>query len=428
MRVLIVTDAFPPRCGGSGWSTFHLARALAARGHAVRVIKPEANLEGVRRREYEGVPVTDFGYSLHDVPYVRSWERDERLRARLERFLVAEAAASPVDVIHGQHVLSAPPSVAAAAALGVPSVVTVRDHWPVCYFTTAHVEGELCPACGFTKMLACMRVKSPRAYWAGIPLMPYMRRNVRRKQHALARADAVIAVSNFIAERAVRPIVGEASAHVIPNPIDAAEVERIAEAPPALDLPSRFVLFVGKISRSKGAWLAFDAYALARPRDVPLVIVGDGPDRGELAARAEASGVAVRFFPWVENHEVWRVMRRAAAVLVPSLWPESLSRTVTEAMAAGAPIVATDCGGIHDQIRHHESGAVLPATAEAFAGEIAGLLADPGRGEAWAKRARAAVAERFDDRVVVPRIAELYARLGGRRAGYSTPMESVGNG
>jgi glycosyltransferase involved in cell wall biosynthesis len=154
---------------------------------------------------------------LHDVPYVRSWLRDELLRKRLERFLITEIDTRPVDIVHAQHVLSAPPAIAAAARLGMPSVVTVRDHWPVCYFTTAHVEGTACPDCGFAKMLTCMKGKSPRAYWVGVPLMPYMRRNIRQKQRALAQADAVIAVSGFIADRAVIPVVGRERTHVIPN-------------------------------------------------------------------------------------------------------------------------------------------------------------------------------------------------------------------
>ena len=39
LRVLLVTDAFPPVCGGSGWSTFELARGLTMRGHHVEVVK-----------------------------------------------------------------------------------------------------------------------------------------------------------------------------------------------------------------------------------------------------------------------------------------------------------------------------------------------------------------------------------------------------
>jgi glycosyltransferase involved in cell wall biosynthesis len=409
MRVLIATDAFPPRCGGSGWSTFHLARTLAARGHGVRVVKPEANLPGVRRREYEGIAVAELGYPLHDVPYVRSFERERWLARRFERFVVEEVGVSPADVVHAQHALSTPPAIAAAARLGLPAIATVRDHWTVCYFTTAHVEGEFCPSCGFRKMLACMRGKSPRGYWAGIPLMPYMRSAVARKQHALRGAYAVIGVSEYIASRAVRPIVGAERTRVIPNPIDAAEVEREAATPPAFELPGRFVLFAGKLSRSKGAWLALEAWAAIRERGAELLLVGDGPDRAALEAAARDRALSVRFLPWLDNRDVWRVMRRASAVLVPSLWPESLSRTVTEAMAAGAPVIATDCGGIHDQIRHHESGAILPVSAPAFAIEIDRVLADPALGRTWAGRAREAVVARLDDAAVVPRIEALYA-------------------
>src|SRR6266851_5042425 len=297
MRVLIVTDTFPPRCGGSGWSTFSLARALAARGHSVHVVKLEANLSGVRRREHEGIPVTDFGYVLADVPYLRSWLRDELLRRRLERLLLSELAIWRADVVHAQHVLSTPPAIYAAARSGLPSVVTVRDYWPVCYFTTAHVEGARCPDCAFAKMLECMREKSPRAYWAGVPLMPYMRRNVRRKQRSLAAADAAIAVSRVVAERAVGPVVAAERIHVIPNPIDAAEVERVAAVAPGVELPERFVLFVGKLVRFKGAWLALDAMArLGNP--VPLVMVGDGAERSALEASARGRSLAVSFLPW----------------------------------------------------------------------------------------------------------------------------------
>ena len=421
MRVLIVTDAFPPHCGGSGWSTFHLCRALAARGHEVRVVKPAANLEGVRRREHEGLAVVDFGYVMRDVPFVRSWLREGWLRRGLERFLAEELAQWPADVVHAQHALSTPPAIGAARARGIPVVVTVRDHWTVCYFTTAHVEGALCPDCGFSKMLACMKGKSPRAYWAGVPLMPYMRSTVRAKQRSLAEADAVIGVSHYIAERAVRPIVGPDRTHVIPNPIDAAEVAREAAREPATPLPDRFVLFLGKMSRSKGAWLALDAWSRTSVAGASLLMVGEGSERPALEAAARERGVDVAFVPWVDNREAWRVMRRASAILVPSLWPESLSRTVTEAMAAGTPVIATDCGGIHDQLRHRESGVILPPDPAAFATEIARVLGDPSLGRSWAAAAARAIAERFDDQAVLPSIEALYRAVtlgrGGAAAG-----------
>lgn len=410
MRVLIVTDAFPPRCGGSGWSTFHLVRALAARGHVVRVVKPQAGLRGVRVRRYEDVPVTDFGYVLHDIPYLRNFEREERLSRRLGAFLAEELGRAPADVVHAQHLVSALPSIAASRDRHVPVVVSVRDHWPTCYFTTAHVPGDACPTCGFTQLLRCMREKSPSAYWAGVPMMPYMRRSVRRRQAALRRADAVVAVSEYIAERVVRPIVGADATHVIPNSIDLAEVSRICQERPATPLAERFLLFVGKISRSKGADFALDVLARLR-HSIPLVMLGEGQERAAVERRAREQRLDVRLLPWVDNREVLRIMRRAALLLVPSLWPESLSRTVIEGMAVGAPVAATDCGGIHDQIVHQQSGLILPADAPSFAAAVDGFLDEASVRQRFVSAARTRVEGIFDHGVVLPRYESLYRRL-----------------
>ena len=246
-------------------------------------------------------------------------------------------------------------------------------------------------------------------------MMPYMRAIVRRRQRALADSDAAIAVSEYIAARAVRPIVGSERTRVIHNPIDAAEVERVAATAPDRQLPKRFVLFVGKLSRSKGAWLALEAFASLADPGAALVMVGDGPDRFALETASRERGLAVRFVPWVENREVWRIMRRAAAILVPSLWPESLSRTVTEAMTVGVPVIATDCGGIHDQIENRVSGAVLSPEPSAFAAELAHVLSDPGVGRAWTDAARRTIASRFDVGTVLPRIESLYAEVVEKR-------------
>lgn len=423
MRILIVTDVFPPHCDGSGWSTFHLARGLLAAGHEIRVVKPEPGLVGIRRRAYEGVEVADFGFAYHDVPYVRNFLKNDVLYPRLERFLAGELRAHPAEVVHAQHVLGAPPSIAAAREAGVPVVVTVRDHWPICYFTTWHVAGERCPDCTFAKMLACMRDKDPRAYWAGIPLMGYMRRNVRQKQHALRQADAVIAVSRYIADAVARPVVGDERVHVIPNFIDVSEIERAAASAPAVDLPARFWLFAGKLYALKGARFVLDV-AARLGGEVPLVVVGDGPEREAMERRVAEERLAVRFVPWLDNVELWRVMRRAEVVVVPSLLAEALSRTVLEAMAVGAPVATTESGGIRDQIADDDTGLVLPAEADVFARSLASLLADPGRRRAMAVNARRAVRTRFDRGAVLPRFESLYADLLRRR---SAPSEAAGS-
>jgi len=49
LKILLVTDAFPPVCGGSGWSTYELARGLRSGGHDIAVVQPKPGTTGVRR-------------------------------------------------------------------------------------------------------------------------------------------------------------------------------------------------------------------------------------------------------------------------------------------------------------------------------------------------------------------------------------------
>jgi glycosyltransferase involved in cell wall biosynthesis len=219
----------------------------------------------------------------------------------------------------------------------------------------------------------------------------------------------VVAVSGYIADRVVRPIVGDEKTHVIPNSIDLAAVLRIVEEAPRAELPQRFLLFVGKLNALKGALFVLDVLARLRRRET-LVMVGEGAERRTIERRASERGLDVRLIPWVDNAEVLRIMRRATLLLVPSLWPEPLSRAVTEAMAAGVPIAATDSGGIHDQLAHGESGLIVPPDPERFAESVDAFLDDPGA-QRFVVAARARIAAAFDHSVVLPKLESIYQRL-----------------
>lgn len=408
MRLLIATDSFPPDCGGSGWSTFHLCRALRDAGHELEIVKPDPAVAGLRRRTVDGLAVVDFGFRHLDVPLVRAATRAGMI-GRLAVHLAARVRDGRFALVHGQHWTSGLAAVRAAAAADVPSVVTVRDYWPTCYFTTWHVAGQKCPDCSVAKMAACMRAKAPHAYWAALPLVPWMRTSVRARQDALRRASAVIAVSRFVAEEVVRPIAGEERTRVVPNPIDRAAVESALAGPAPEGLPERFLLFAGKLTAEKGARLAVDAAALSRR--LPLVVVGAGPERAPLERQARDRGADVRWYPWLDNAELLRVMARATVLLAPSLWPEPLSRTVLEAMAIGVPVVATDVGGIRDQIDDGRSGRIVRAEARALADAADALAADEHERRRLADAARAEVVRRFDRAVVVRQMESLYRAL-----------------
>ncbi len=86
MRILIATDAFPPVAGGSGWSTYELAKGLRAKGHHVAVVRTYSERDAVPG-EYDGFAVVGFPAFAPPVPFVRNYIRNERLYERLGSYL-----------------------------------------------------------------------------------------------------------------------------------------------------------------------------------------------------------------------------------------------------------------------------------------------------------------------------------------------------
>src|SRR5262245_49290625 len=135
MRILLPTDAFPPVCGGSGWSTYELARGLRTKGHVVTIVQPRpGNTRGIRERIYDDVRVLEYASTAPPLPYVRNYFKNEKLYADLADFLTGLIKRERIEIVHGQHVMTSVPAVRAAHRSGIPAVCTVRDYWPVCYW------------------------------------------------------------------------------------------------------------------------------------------------------------------------------------------------------------------------------------------------------------------------------------------------------
>ena len=412
MRILIATDAFPPVSGGSGWSTYELARGLRSRGHHIFIVRTYAERDPVPT-DYDGFSVVGFPAFAPPMPFVRNYVRNERMYPRLSRVLAGMIAKEHIDLIHGQHVLTGPPAVIAARRAGVPSVCTVRDYWPVCYWGDVLADpgaGVVCPSCSATAMTRCLRPRTGAAFPVALPAIPYMRGNLRRKQSLLAQTDAIITVSGYVASalRARAPELKRSRIEAIPNGVDVAGVRADADAT-TRPMPGRYAVFVGKLAQNKGAHALADVAHLAQ-LDIPLMVIGDGPERGGIEHAAATAGRDVRILGWRDRREVFQWLRHAELLIFPSVWPEPLSRVLIEASALSVPIAAIDTGGTADIIIDEETG-LLSSSVEGLAEDVRRLAGDAALrarlGQAAAQRATA----HFDIPVVVGRMEQLYAQL-----------------
>ncbi len=139
------------------------------------------------------------------------------------------------------------------------------------------------------------------------------------------------------------------------------------------------ILYVGELVPRKGVAHLIDAVA-ALPMPARLEIVGDGPLRAELEARAARAGLGprTRFHGNVAQGPALLAHFRGADVLaLPSVAGEGLPRVLQEAMAASCPVVATDVGSVRHQLGSGRFGAVVPpGDAGALAAAIEKLVVD----------------------------------------------------
>jgi len=415
MHILLAADVFPPRCGGAGWSSYHLARALQARGHEVLAIVPREGEQG-GERSFGGIAIRDFGYRAFRLPLWRNVSRNEMLWPRLGRFLAEQVRAGSFELIHAQHSLTIPAAVWAGRRVGVPVVATVRDYWPLCYRSTLLGRGdEPCGRCDLPGLMRCMGWElGPLGVLVALAY-PYMRGNVRRKAAALARADAVLAVSRHMAGR-LAAIVPAERLHVLPNLVDLEEIAAIVAQEPATEVPASFLLFVGKVEANKGvrelaAALGQVAASLDAAARLPVLVAGDGALADWLAGQLQACGWPARFLRWAEHEEVLRLLARAELLLFPSRWDEPLSRVLLEACACGTPILAMATGGTAEIVSDGLSGALVPPEVGAFAARLHALLADPLERRRLGEGAREVARRRFAAPVVAERIESLYRTL-----------------
>jgi glycosyltransferase involved in cell wall biosynthesis len=220
-------------------------------------------------------------------------------------------------------------------------------------------------------------------------------------------ADRLLAVSRDLGARLERQAPGARLA-VIHNPIDIAMIRRRASEPLPEARVRPYIVAAGRMVRQKGYDILISAFAgSVGAWGVDLVILGAGPLEGYLRRQAEALGVADRviFAGFQENPWAW--FARARLFVLASRW-EGFANVIAEAMACGAPALATDCDfGPREQITHGVGGwLVAPEDAAALTRGLDTLLADDSLRLriACAGEARA---QAFD----IPRVVAAYAAL-----------------
>ena len=169
---------------------------------------------------------------------------------------------------------------------------------------------------------------------------------------------------------------------------------------------------LGRLVPVKGFALLVEALPrlAAEVPSARVLLVGDGPERAALEARARALGVAARLHVTGATPEVAAHLAAADVLAAPSR-NEGMGRALVEAMALGLPVVATAVGGIPAVVEDGGCGRLVPpGDADALAAALAGLGRDARLRETLG-RAAVVRAEAFSSEVALARMRAVYDAL-----------------
>ncbi len=367
-----VTLVLGTTAGGTGTHVRMLADGLAGRGVAVTVAGPSS---AGARLAFDAVPGASFAaVEIGDRPRPGDLASIRRLR----RLLAAQGRGAPGD---------GPREPGSGAARGPAAG---RRHRSAASRTDVlHAHGLRAGALSLLALTFARGARRPRTVvtmhnappsGGGAPALVYrlLERLVAR------RADLVLCVSPDLearmraagarhVERAViaAPVQSALSASFIPPGPASPSVQ------PALSVPEGrpVILAAGRLAPQKGFGVLLEAAAAWRDLDpVPLVVIaGDGPLGGELAARAAALGVDAVFAG--HRDDVPALLAAAAVFVLPSQW-EGQPLVLQEALRAGTPVVAARVGGIPG-LAGDAALLVPPGDAPALAAAVRSVLTDP---------------------------------------------------
>ncbi|MEA3010148.1 MAG: teichuronic acid biosynthesis glycosyltransferase TuaC [Sphingomonadales bacterium] len=291
-----------------------------------------------RKEDWKGLPVHRLRY-----PRLRYWPSLWPLALATRLSILAEVLRErfPFDIISAEFSWpDGPAAVAVGRALGVPVAIKARGMEFEGAAERTSTRRQL-----LASGLAARRLLAVSA-------------DTKRRMEAIGLPPERIAVHRSGVD------------HALFRPADR------AAAKARLGVGGPLLLAVGNLIPQKGHWLAVEA--LARIEGATLIVLGNGPERTDLLARAERLGVAGRLrLPGSIPHVLLPAFYAAADVTIHPSFVEGFGNARLESLACGTPLVTTAVGDAASIVDRPAAGRIVAPDPRAIAEAVASLLADP---------------------------------------------------
>lgn len=380
MHVLYIVHQYvPEHVGGTELYTRWLTQALSHQGHQATVFY-RRNAEGVGQddRMEERVRVwAAWAGTMNPVRRLLATFGDAHVTRIFEHVL---QQARP-DLVHIQHLMGLPVAlIRSIQRRGLPYIITLWDFWWVCANAQllTNYSQQVCD--GPRAFLNCARCALARVDHSRLwPALPPVAALLGWRNHMLGQvmkaSNGLIAPTEFVR--------GWYTSHGTPQ-----ENLRVIQpgVEPAVNLPRRTrgghpmvrFVYIGGLSWQKGVHVLVEAFSGTQGAG-ELWIGGDESFDPAYTARLRAQATPnVRFLGRLSRQQVWKTLAEVDVVVVPSLWYETFSFIVSEAFAAGVPVMASCLGPLADRVRDGVDGLLVPpGDVAAWRAALQRLVAEP---------------------------------------------------
>jgi glycosyltransferase involved in cell wall biosynthesis len=257
----------------------------------------------------------------------------------------------------------------AASSAGVPVVQTLHNYRLLCPASTLLRDGKPCEDC------ACRRLPWPAVHHkcyrgstsasAAVAAMLAFHRQIGTWHRTVSR---FITLTEFARNKFAESGIPRHKIAVKPN--------FLAHDPGIGSGGGGYALFVGRLTPEKGIGTLLEAWKLMPP-GMKLRIVGDGPLRGHLSELTRTNP-DIEWMQRQTRETIYRLMKEAAILVIPSIWYEGFPMVVAEALATALPVLASRIGALAEVIEDGITGQLFaPGNPEHLAQMARNLLESP---------------------------------------------------